>query len=111
MMHFKLHVVTLLFNVVELTSNESVLESFVSLSKVRSLPSVHFGNSHLLKSCWFTVHNIATAAFTGVIITLTLPMIFVDKHAIFRCVEYYQNFHCLQCFGAVGWVAGRASGL
>ena len=92
MMHFKLHVVTLLFNVVELTSNESVLESVVSLSKVRSLASVHFGNSRLLKSCWFTVHNIATAAFTGVIITLTLPMISVDKHAIFRCVDYYPKF-------------------
>ena len=27
------------------------------------------------------------------------------------CINWIQCFDCLQCFDAVGWTAGRASGL
>ena len=30
---------------------------------------------------------------------------------LFRCLHRLMNKACLQCYDAVGWVAGRASGL
>ena len=35
----------------------------------------------------------------------------LGSRILFRCFMLYKAMQCLQCFDAVGWAAGRASGL
>ena len=45
------------------------------------------------------------------LVDLVQYIVLVESIFCFYCITVLKNSFCLQCFDAVGWAAGRASGL